>query len=108
MLIGVLITLAVMALWGRPLLSFSSNKLLADLPWTAVWLAATLVARSWIRRSPKTQAFLASCSESCYGRFLSEKAERGGDRFFYVMFRAMILIVFAAIVFCIVYVAFYY
>jgi hypothetical protein len=108
MLIGVLITLAIMALWGAPLLSFSSNELLADLPWTAVWLTVTLAARGWIRRSPKTRNFLVSCSEGCYGRFLSEKAERGMDRFFYWMFRAMVLLVFAAIFFCIVSVAFYH
>ena len=108
MLIGVLITVAIMALWGVPLFSVSSNDLLADLPWAAVWLVATLLARSWIRRSAKTRALLASCTEKFYGRFLSENAERGVDRFFYVMFRAMILIVLAAIFFCLVYVAFSY
>ena len=107
MAIGVLVTLAVMALCGRPLFALSTNPLLMDLPWAVVWLTATVVARMWIRRSAKTQTFLTSCTEKYYERYLPDKAEQGVERFFFVLFRATILLVCAAIILGIVVVAFY-
>ena len=106
MFLGTLCTLALMVLCGAPLLSFSSNDLLADVPWTALWVIATLVARWSIQRSIRMQAWIDYCSKLSYGRFLSEETERGINRFLSVLFRGIIAIVFLALVVAVTYLAF--
>lgn len=107
MVIGTLITLAIVSIWAGPLLALAPHPVLADLPWLIIWLIATLAARTAIRRSVILRQIVSSCSEKTYGRVLSDRAANRVERFFRILLPATILIVCVAIALGVVVVAFY-
>jgi len=107
MVIGAVITLAIVSIWGGPLLALAPHPVLADLPWLIIWLTATFAARIAIRRSVTLRQIVDSCSEKTYGRVLSDRAADCVERLFRILLRAAILIVCVAIALGVVVVAFY-
>ena len=107
MVIGAVITLAIVSIWGGPLLALAPHPVLADLPWLIVWLIGTLAARTAIRRSVILRQIVSSCGEKTYGRVLSDRAANHVERFFRILLRAIILIVCVAIALGVMVVAFY-
>ena len=107
MVIGAVVAIAVISLWGRPLLVLTPHPVLADLPWLIIWLIATLAARTAIRRSVILRQIVSSCGEKTYGRVLSDRAADRVERFFRILLRAIILIVCVAIALGVMVVAFY-
>ncbi|MDG2208026.1 MAG: hypothetical protein P8K78_09000 [Pirellulales bacterium] len=107
MVIGAVITLAIVSIWGGPLLALAPHPVLADLPWLIIWLTATFAARTAIRRSVTLRQIVRSCNAKTYGRVLSERAADRVERLFRILLRVAILIVCVAIALGLMVVAFY-
>ena len=107
MVIGAVITLAIVSIWSRPLLALAPHPVLADLPWLIIWLTATFAARIAIRRSVTLRQIVHSCNAKTYGRILSGRATDRVERLFRILLRVAILVVCVAIALGLMVVAFY-